>query len=111
MRLYFDSNEYLNEYLKEKEIGNKGVSRSLKGFLGMSMDIRVNKKEQLYYSFYNTGIKDRETFAPNIKKIISTSRLNEKDYEIFCESLVFKYLSNPARLASYPFIFKLTNEI
>lgn len=111
MRLYFNSTEYLSEYMREKKKGNKGVSRSLKGFLGMSMDIRLNRKEQLYYSFYDTGIKDRETFAPNIKKLISDKKLTAEEYKIFCESLVFKYLSNPARLSAYPFFFKLTSEI
>lgn len=111
MRLYFDSTEYLKEYMKEREKGNKSVSRSLQGFLGMSMAIRINTKEQLYYSFYDTGIKDRETFAPNIKKLISKDKLTIKEYTIFCESLVFKYLSNPAKLASYPFFFKLTSEM
>lgn len=73
MRLYFDSNEFVQEYrevnenLKEGE-KKKSVARGLNSFLGMSMSIRLNKKENLYYSFYDTGINSKEKFSPNIKK-------------------------------------------
>ena len=88
----------------------------------MSMAIRVNRKENMYYSFYDTGIRLKESFSPNIKKLICNflpnikklickEELTEEDYSIFCESLVFKYLSNGSRLGTYPFFFKLTNEI
>ena len=59
MRLYFDSNEFVQEYrevnenLKEGE-KKKSVARGLNSFLGMSMSIRLNRKENLYYSFYDT---------------------------------------------------------
>ena len=110
LRLYFDSDDFIKNY-EESLKNNKSISRGLNGFFGMSMAIRLNKKEQMYYSFYDTGIDGEEKFSPNIKKLITDRKLNENEYEIFCESLVFKYLSNSQRLASYPFFFKLTSEI
>lgn len=116
MRLYFDSNEFVQEYrevnenLKEGE-KKKSVARGLNSFLGMSMSIRLNKKENLYYSFYDTGINSKEKFSPNIKKLICQKKLADEDYFLFCESLVFKYLSNGSKLSTYPFFFKLLSEI
>ena len=112
MRVYFDSNEYIKQYYDDREkYGIKNIRKGLEGFLGMSMAIRVNRKENMYYSFYDTGIRLKESFSPNIKKLICKEELTEEDYSIFCESLVFKYLSNGSRLGTYPFFFKLTNEI
>lgn len=112
LRVYFDSDEYINQYHKDiKNYGIKSIRKGLEGFLGMSMAIRLNKKENLYYSFYDTGITLKETFSPNIKKLVCTEELTDEDYSIFCESLIFKYLSNGGKLAAYPFFFKLTNEI
>ena len=102
MRLYFDTNEFLNE---------EDLNRKENGFFGLIKKIRLNKKENLYYSFYADGIPDTLTFSPNIKKIVCKEELTEEDYSIFCESLVFQYLSNTLKLATYPFFFKLTNEI
>ena len=102
MRLYFDTNEFLNE---------EDLNRKENGFFGLIKKIRLNKKENLYYSFYADGIPDTLTFSPNIKKIVCKEELAEEDYSIFCESLVFQYLSNTLKLATYPFFFKLTNEI
>ena len=116
MRLYFDSNEFVQEYrevnenLKEGE-KKKSVARGLNSFLGMSMSIRLNRKENLYYSFYDTGINSKEKFSPNIKKLICQKKLADEDYFLFCESLVFKYLSNGSKLSTYPFFFKLLSEI
>ncbi|MGL5412941.1 hypothetical protein [Cetobacterium sp.] len=111
LRLYFDSNQFINFYQQSIERGLKGISKSLDSFLGMTMAIRLNKKEQMYYSFYDTGIKLNESFSPNIKKLITYKKLTEKEYEIFCESLVFRYISNGQRLSTYPFFFKLTSEV
>lgn len=110
-RIYYNTNQFIKECNEKIEQGKKGISKSLNGFLGMSMDIRINKKEQLYYSFYDTGIRGNEIFSPNIKKILSDKPLTKEEFDIFCESLVFRYLSNPAKLQTYPFFFKLTSEM
>lgn len=102
MRLYFNTDEYLEE---EK------LSKNKDGFLGVSIGVKFNYKENLYYSFYDTGIKSKLTFSPNIKKLICKEKLTQDEYSIFCESLIFKYLSNSNKLATYPFFFKLTSEI
>lgn len=102
MRLYFDTNEYLEE---------SKLTREKDGFLGVALEIKLNKKENLYYSFYDTGVNSKLKFSPNIKKMVCKEKLTEKEYSIFCESLIFKYLSNGSKLASYPFFFKLTSEI
>lgn len=112
MRVYFDSNEYLKQYYKNTELDKlKNIKKGLNDFLGMSMAIRINKKDNLYYSFYDSGINLKEKFSPNIKKIICKENLEENDYFLFCESLVFKYLSNGRKLSTYPFFFKLLSEI
>lgn len=111
LRVYFDSNQFINFYKQSIESGMKGIAKGLDSFLGMAMAIRLNRKEQMYYSFYDTGIDGKETFSPNIKKLITDKKLNDKEYDIFCESLVFKYISNAQRLATYPFFFKLTSEV
>lgn len=116
MRLYFDSNEFIQEYREinkniEEDKNRKSVARGLNSFLGISISIRLNKKENLYYSFYDTGINSKEKFSPNIKKLICQKKLTNEDYFLFCESLVFKYLSNGSKLSTYPFFFKLLNEV
>lgn len=102
MRLYFDTNEFLSEEV---------LKRGENDFFGLVKKIRLNKKENLYYSFYDDGIPEKLTFSPNIKKIVCKEELTEEDYSLFCESLVFQYLSNTLKLATYPFFFKLTSEI
>lgn len=102
MRLYFNINEY--------EEDDK-LSRGREGFLGVATEVKINKKDNLYYSLYDTGIGSKLKFSPNIKKIVCNEELTEEDYSIFCESLVFKYFSNGSKLATYPFFFKLTSEI
>lgn len=102
MRLYFDINEYEDD---EK------LSRGREGFLGVATEVKINKKDNLYYSLYDTGIVSKLKFSPNIKKLVCKEELTEEDYSIFCESLIFKYLSNGSKLATYPFFFKLTSEI
>lgn len=102
MRLYFDTNEFLSE---------KVLKRGENDFFGLVKKIRLNKKENLYYSFYDDGIPGKLTFSPNIKKIVCKEELTEEDYSLFCESLVFQFLSNTLKLATYPFFFKLTSEI
>lgn len=102
MRLYFDTNEFLSEEV---------LKRGENDFFGLVKKIRLNKKENLYYSFYDDGIPGKLTFSPNIKKIVCKEELTEEDYSLFCESLVFQYLSNTLKLATYPLFFKLTSEI
>lgn len=115
MRIYFDSNKFIKEYKETNKNleGNKtkSVARGLNSFLGMSMLIRLNKKENLYYSFYDTGINSKEKFSPNIRKLICYEKLTNKEYSLFCESLVFKYLSNGSKLSTFPFFFKLLDEV
>lgn len=103
LRLYFDIDKYDEEY--------DNLNRKAEGFFGRAMWINLNKKEQLYYAFYQKGIKSEERTSPNIKKLISKEEITDDEYNIFCESLVIKYFSNERRIASYPFLFKLTEEI
>ncbi|MGL5356439.1 MAG: hypothetical protein ACRDAQ_07850, partial [Cetobacterium sp.] len=76
LRLYFDSNKFTDHYKKSIESGTKSMARGLDSFLGMTMAIRLNRKEQMYYSFYDTGIDGEEVFSPNIKKLITDKKLS-----------------------------------
>lgn len=111
LRPYFDTNKFKEAYISNIQSGFKSISRSKSGFLKYSIGIWINEKDNMYYSFHKTGIKGTLTFSPNIKRVISKSKVTSKEYELIGETLNFIYHSNPSRMSSYPFIFKLTSEL
>ena len=111
LRPYFDTNKFKEAYISNIQSGFKSISRSKSGFLKYSIGIWINEKDDMYYSFHKTGIKGTLTFSPNIKRVISKSKITSKEYGLIGESLNFIYHSNTSRMSSYPFIFKLTSEL
>ena len=111
LRPYFDTNKFKEAYISNIQSGFKSISRSKSGFLKYSIGIWINEKDNMYYSFHKTGIKGTLTFSPNIKRVISKSKITSKEYGLIGESLNFIYHSNTSRMSSYPFIFKLTSEL
>ncbi|MBC2849928.1 hypothetical protein H5J22_00445 [Cetobacterium sp. 8H] len=111
LRPYFDTNKFKETYISNVQNGIRSISRSKYGFLKHSIGIWINEKDNMYYSFHKTGIKGTLIFSPNIKRVISKSKITSKEYELIGETLNFIYHSNTSRMSSYPFIFKLTSEL
>lgn len=110
LRPYFNTESYKKKLNEELRRGGKSLSRKVDGFLRHTMGIWMNYDEQTYYSLYKGGIKTQITMSPKIKRLLSSEKLSRNEMELIGETLNFIYSSNPAKLGTYPFLFKIAKE-